>query len=156
LGKLTLLSSLAIVLHSVPEGLGVCVAAATGTEAGFVVAIALAVHKLFEGIIVGVPQFYASGSRAKAFAWVALAACANPLGGLMAVWAMANNGLPSDSSFGVIYGCVGGLMTWIALGELLPAARNEDPQDRVTSKCLVAGMVSMTLTLVLLAFVGSP
>ena len=153
--QLGLLASVAIVLHSVPEGLGTFVAAVSGSEAGFVVAIALVVHKLFEGVIVAVPQFYSSGSRCRAFAWAAVAASANPIGGLFGLLAVYR-GMPSHDVFGVTYGMVAGLMTWIALGELLPSAREHDPEDRVTSRWLAAGMALMASTLVLLAYTGAP
>ena len=155
LKQLGLLASVAIVLHSVPEGLGTFVAAVSGSEAGFVVAIALAVHKLFEGVIVAVPQFYGTGSRWRAFAWAAVAAAANPIGGLFGLLAVYR-GMPSHDVFGVTYGMVAGLMAWIALGELLPSAREHDPEDRVTSRWLAAGMALMAATLVLLAYTGAP
>ena len=118
-------------------------------------AIALAVHKLFEGVIIAVPQYYATGSRREAFRWALLAACANPIGGLLGVLAVYK-GLPSDDAFGVTYGMISGVMCWIALGELLPSAREHDPQDRVTSRGIATGMALMAATLVLLAYTGAP
>ena len=155
LSRLGLLASIAIVIQSVPEGLGLCVAAASGAPTGSAIAIAIAIHKLFEGVVVAVPQFYATGSRRRAFAWSALAAIANPIGGLLGIAAMAR-GLPSDNVFGVTYGILAGIMTWIALGELLPQARELDPNDKITSKGLAAGMAVMSATLCLLAFTGAP
>jgi zinc transporter ZupT len=155
-GKVGLLAGIAIILHSVPEGLTMCVAAANGSGTGLTIAIAIAIHKLFEGVIMAVPQYYASGSRRTAFTWVCIAAAANPLGGLIGVIALLTTGAPSDNTFGVIFGLISGMMTWISLGELLPSARAYDPEDAVVSKCLALGMLLMASTLVLLAYVGAP
>jgi len=65
-------------------------------------------------------------------------------------------GLPSDDAFGVTYGMISGVMTWIALGELLPSAREHDPADKVTSRFLALGMALMASTLILLAYTGAP
>lgn len=170
--------------------------------------------QIFEGVIVSVPAYYATGSRCRGFAWALLAgacvracvdppgcawrrrigrkqglvarpshrptACvrvsrviagpprrlpaslprppstgaANPIGGLLGLLAL-RVGVPTDAEYGVVYSLVAGMMTYIALGELLPAARRYDPDDRVATKALLAGLALMSATLVLLAFVGA-
>ena len=57
--------------------------------------------------------------------------------------------------FGSVYAGVAGMMTYVALVELLPSARRHDAADAVTTKALVLGFVLMTSTLVLLAYVDS-
>ena len=50
---------------------------------------------------------------------------------------------------------VSGMMTFVSLCELLPSARHSDPEDKVTSRCLVLGLVLMSATLILMAYVGA-
>ena len=82
------------------------------------------------------------------------AGAANPVGGLLGLLAL-QVGVPTDAEYGVVYSLVAGMMTYIALGELLPAARRYDPDDRVATKALLVGLALMSATLVLLAFVGA-
>ena len=82
------------------------------------------------------------------------AGAANPLGGLLGLLAL-QVGVPTDAEYGVVYSLVAGMMTYISLGELLPSARRYDPDDRVTTKALLAGFAFMSATLVLLAYVGA-
>ena len=57
----------------------------------------------------------------------------------------------SDTAYAIIFGVVAGMMVNICVHELLPTAAKYDPQDKVMSKSVVAGMLVMALSLVLFA-----
>lgn len=49
-------------------------------------------------------------------------------------------------------GLVAGMMVFIAVQELLPTAHRYDPEDRVTTKSVVGGMVLIAASLVVFGF----
>jgi ZIP family zinc transporter len=115
-------AALAIAAHSFPEGLAVFVAA---LHAPLPVAIAaaagLALHNIPEGISTALPMFHATGSRAKACAFSSLTGLAEPLGALL-IYTLTHRFL-SGEALGVLSAASAGIMVFIALDGLLPAAR---------------------------------
>lgn len=110
----------------------------------------LFLHDLFEGILVVLPFYFATGSRRKAF-WLALAtATLEPLGAF-ASWIFVPNGL-TGSTFGVIFGLIGGMEVCLTLKELLPTARQGDLQDQYVSFFSLLGMLTISLGYSLLSF----
>jgi ZIP family zinc transporter len=61
--------------------------------------------------------------------------------------------VPGHETFGVVYGLISGMMSYISLCELLPSARQHDPRGRDTAVWLLAGFALMSAALVLMAFV---
>lgn len=74
---------------------------------------------LAEGIALGVPVFFATGSRWKAIGWAAASGLAEPLGALIGL-ALQLTGNLSTVAMGFIMAAVAGVMTGIAFQELLP------------------------------------
>lgn len=72
-----------------------------------------------EGIALGVPVFFATGSRWKAIAWAAASGLAEPLGALIGL-ALQLTGHLNPVAMGLIMAVVAGVMTGIAFQELLP------------------------------------
>jgi ZIP family zinc transporter len=72
-----------------------------------------------EGIALGVPVFFATGSRWKAIGWAAASGLAEPLGALIGL-ALQLTGRLNPMAMGIIMAVVAGVMTGIAFQELLP------------------------------------
>lgn len=53
------------------------------THPGIVIAIAIALHNLPEGVVIAMPIYYATGSKSKAFFWASISGLAEPIGGLI-------------------------------------------------------------------------
>lgn len=113
-------------------------------------AIAIALHNIPEGIAIAVPTYYATGSRMKAFLYVSVAAITQPIAALV-TWGILGDQV-SSTTFGVLFGFVGGIMMHTSLKELLPTAFSYDPKNRVVTKFLLLGMVIMAGTLVALHY----
>jgi ZIP family zinc transporter len=145
--RMGLVSAMAIALHNFPEGIATFVAALDHTKLGVSIAVAVAVHNIPEGIAVSVPVFYATGSRARAFAWSFLSGLAEPLGALVA-WLLLS-GLPGNTLRGVLFAAVAGVMVFISFDELLPTAR-EYGEHHVAVYGLTAGMAVMAVSLALM------
>jgi len=115
--------SAAIALHNIPEGMATYVASFHSVSAGMPLAIAIAIHNIPEGLAIAMPVFYATNSRARAIGLGALSGFSEPLGAVLA--SLVANENSSSSSFGGMFGLTAGMMTYVCIAELLPAAYSE-------------------------------
>ncbi|MBS5939683.1 zinc transporter ZupT [Clostridium sp.] len=143
MGKFT---ALAIAIHNFPEGLATFVSALTDMRIAIPIAIAIAIHNIPEGISVSVPIYYATGSKKKAFLYSFLSGMAEPVGALVGYFFLRS--IFSDLSFGIIFAMVAGIMVFISLDELLPAAEKYG-EHHLSIYGLVLGMIVMAVSLLL-------
>jgi len=145
--RMGLFTALAIGIHNFPEGLATFTAALNDLELGIAIAIAIAIHNIPEGIAVSVPVYYATGSRKKAFTLSFLSGLAEPVGAIVGYLLLMP--FMNDMVFGILFASVAGIMVFISLDELLPAAR-EYGEHHLSIYGLLAGMAIMALSLQLL------
>lgn len=146
--RMGIMTALAIAIHNFPEGIATFTAAMENPALGVAIAVAIAIHNIPEGIAVSVPIYYATGDRKKAFRLSFLSGLAEPVGALLA-WAVLTPFM-SPLVMGGVFAAVAGIMVFISMDELLPAAR-EYGEHHVSIYGLVTGMGIMALSLVLLA-----
>jgi len=144
--RIGIFTALAIAMHNAPEGLATFAAALTDPALGVAIAIAIAIHNIPEGIAVSVPIFYATGSRKKAFLYSFLSGLAEPLGAVIGYLFLMQ--FFSDSLLGIMFASVAGIMVFISLDELLPAAQKFGEHHHAIYG-LLAGMAVMALSLLL-------
>jgi zinc transporter ZupT len=149
LGRTSLLVGLALSLHNLPEGLATFIGYIASPATGVTLAVAVAVHNIPEGIAVGVPVYYATGSKWRAIFWAGVSGAAEPLGALIG-FAMYSSGSLNDVAMGVVLGIVGGIMVGITFSELIPSAMAYDPRGKLTAVGVMLGMLLMAFSLVLL------
>ncbi len=145
--RMGLFSALAIAIHNFPEGLAAFSAALTNPTVGVSVAVAVAIHNIPEGISVSVPIYQATGSRKKAFWLSALSGLAEPVGALVGYGLISV--VFSEAVLGVALGSVAGIMVFISIDELFPAAR-EYGEGHLAIYGVIGGMAVMALSLLLL------
>ena len=114
---------------------------------GVLTALAIAIHNIPEGIAVSVPVYYATGDRGKAFRLSLLSGLAEPVGALLAYLVLMP--FMSATLMGCILAGVAGIMVFISIDELLPAAR-EYGEAHTSIYGVVAGMAIMAASLILL------
>lgn len=144
--RMGLFSALAIAIHNFPEGLATFTAALTDPSLGVAIAVAIAIHNIPEGIAVSVPVYYATGSRKQAFKLSFLSGLAEPVGASIGYLLLMP--FMSDVVFGVLFAGVAGIMVFISLDELLPAAE-EYGEHHYSIFGVVVGMAVMALSLLL-------
>ena len=144
--RMGLFTALAIAIHNFPEGLATFTAALSDPNLGIPIAFAVAIHNIPEGIAVAVPIFYATGNRKKAFKLSFLSGLSEPLGAIIGYLILFR--FFNDAMFGFIFASVAGIMVYISLDELLPAAR-EYGEEHLSIYGLVSGMAVMALSLLL-------
>ncbi len=144
--RMGMFTALAIAIHNFPEGLATFTAAITDPGLGVAIAVAIAIHNIPEGIAVSVPIYYATGNKRKAFWLSFLSGLAEPVGALIGYLIL----MPflSPTVFGVLFAGVAGIMVFISLDELLPAAK-EYGEHHLSIYGLIAGMAVMAISLLL-------
>jgi zinc transporter, ZIP family len=145
--RMGLMSALAIAIHNFPEGLATFIVALKDINLGLPIAIAIAIHNIPEGIAVSVPIYYATGSRKKAFSHSFLSGLAEPVGAMVGFLLLMP--FMNDLLFGFIFASVAGIMVFISIDELLPAAR-EYGRPHHSIYGLIAGMAIMAISLIIL------
>lgn len=141
-----MLTAVAIGIHNFPEGMATFAGALKDISLGIPIAIAIAIHNIPEGLAVSVPIYYSTGNRKKAFWYSFLSGLAEPLGAIVGYFLLLQ--FFNDTVFGVVYGGIAGIMVFIALDQLLPAAE-EYGSHHITIYGLVSGMFIMAISLVL-------
>jgi ZIP family zinc transporter len=145
--RMGLFTALAIGIHNFPEGLATFLGALSNPRLGVSIAVAIAIHNIPEGLAVSAPVYYATHSRRTAF-WVSfLSGLAEPVGGLLGY--LLFRSFPNPLVFGLVFAAVAGVMVYVSLDELLPAAR-EYGDHHLAMSSLMVGMAVMALSLVLL------
>ena len=144
--RMGLFSALAIAIHNFPEGLATFMGALTDPTLWISIAVAIASHNILEGIAVSVPIYYATKNRKRAFWLSFLSGLAEPVGAILGYFILRN--VFNDSTFGVIFAGVAGIMVYISLDELLPTAE-EYGEHHIAIGGLIAGMAVMAISLLL-------
>ncbi len=144
--RMGLFTALAIAIHNFPEGLATFTAALSDPSLGIPIAIAIAIHNIPEGIAVSVPVYFATGDRKKAFVYSFLSGLAEPAGALIGYLIL----MPflNELVFGILFAGVAGIMVFISLDELLPAAQKYG-WHHLSIYGLVLGMMVMALSLLM-------
>ena len=87
-------------------------------------AFAIAIHNIPEGIAVVIPLYYATRNRATAFSFGVLSGLAEPIGAILGYLILRP--FMTDSILGIVFAAVAGIMVYISIDGLLPAARQYD------------------------------
>lgn len=118
--RVGVLTAAAIAMHNFPEGAVTFLAVVDEPRVGILIAVAIAIHNIPEGISISVPIFYATASRRRAFLYSSLSGLAEPFGAL-AAYSFLRPFMGCDA-IGICCAAVAGVMVFVSLDELLPAA----------------------------------
>lgn len=144
--RMGLFTALAIGIHNFPEGLATFASALSDPLLGVSIAVAIALHNIPEGISVSVPIYYATGSRKKAFWFSFSSGTAEPVGALIGYTLLRP--FFNDTTMGILFAGVAGIMIFVSLDELLPTAKEYDT-GHYSLYGLISGMLIMALSLLL-------
>lgn len=144
--RMGLFTALAITIHNFPEGLATFISAIEDPSLGIPIAIAIAIHNIPEGIAVAVPIYYATGSKMKAFKLSFISGLSEPIGALLGYFIFIR--YFGDAMFGFVFAAVAGIMVYISLDELLPAAKEYGEHNMAMSGVFI-GMFIMAISLFL-------
>jgi ZIP family zinc transporter len=139
-------SALAIGIHNFPEGLATFMSGLANPALGISIAVAIAIHNIPEGLAVSAPIYYATKSRKRAFILSFLSGLSEPVGAFIGYFLLRS--FFNETTFGIIFAAVAGIMVYISLDELLPAAE-EYGEHHLAIGGLIAGMIIMSISLLL-------
>ncbi len=122
--KTGILLAIGITIHNIPEGIAVGAGYLHQPEFGIFIAMAILLHNIPEGIATALPLNKCGVCRWDAFRAAFLSGLAEPVGALVAALFLTSftGFLPAALAF------AGGVMLFITLDELLPAAREHGHQ----------------------------
>ena len=115
---------------------------------GASLAVAIAIHNIPEGLAVAMPVYHGTGSKAKAVALGTLSGFSEPFGALLASLVATEDSTPGV--FGGMFGLTAGMMVYVCVSELLPAAfaerQHEDsrPESAKIERCCGNHKAAMT------------
>jgi ZIP family zinc transporter len=144
--RMGVFSAMAIGIHNFPEGLATFTSALKDPSIAIPITVAIAIHNIPEGISVSVPIYFATGDKKKAFIYSFLSGLAEPVGALVGFILLKD--IFNDTMFGIIFAGVAGIMVFISLDELLPAA-HEYGEHHIAIYGVIMGMFVMALSLLM-------
>ena len=123
----------ALFIHNIPEGMVIALGTATNAVMGIIIAIAITVQKIPEGICVAAPTYYCNKNRLKSF----LIACSTLIPlliGFFIAYLIYQN--VSETIMGLIIGITAGFMIYISTDELIPAS-----SKKVTNQSTIISLI---------------
>ena len=139
--RLGLLLAAAITLHNLPEGLAVGVAFAPGSGSlGVVVALAIALQNIPEGLAVATPVRAAGASRLTAVLWATVSGMAEPVAAAAGFHFVS--AVRGLVPFGLAFAA--GAMVFVVSDQLIPESHRQ-PSDKAPSLALLLGFLLVAL-----------
>jgi ZIP family zinc transporter len=139
---------LALCLHNFPEGFLVFMTAFEDPRVGVAIAVALAIHNIPEGIAIAGPLYAATKQKFRSIAIATATGIAEPVGAVLGFLLLRN--FLNDMLFGWVFGVVAGMMVFICINEILPAAHRFETKQRQTTYGFITGMAMLAVSITLL------
>lgn len=141
------ITAVAIALHNFPEGLATFVVSAQDITIGISVALAIAIHNIPEGIAVAIPIYHATGKKRMAIWYSFWTGLTEPLGAVIGLF-LINLFMP-QMFVGFLLAAVAGIMVYISFDTLLPLS-HECGDWHLAIKGIISGFIFIYLSLLLL------
>jgi zinc transporter, ZIP family len=109
----------ALFIHNLPEGMVIALGTITNSVMGIIIAIAITIQKIPEGICTAAPTYYCNKKRFKSFI-IACSTLIPLLIGFFIAYFLYQN--ISSTFIGLIIGITAGFMIYISTDELIPAS----------------------------------
>ncbi len=137
-----LVTTAAIVLHNLPEGILTLFTSYASPALGVTLTLAIALHNIPEGVAISVPVFYATGSRARAMLYALFSGLAEPAGALLAFFLL--RGFFSPLFLNGLIAIVSGIMLYVSISELAPGSFSYGRRGYAVAG-LAVGIVTMSI-----------
>lgn len=145
------LIAIGIAIHNFPEGIVTMSGSLHSIKLGLLIAVSISLHNIPEGLSVAIPIFYASDDKKRAFKLSFLSGLAEPVGAVIGLIILLTLGMIYSEIIVLSLAFVAGIMTFISLDELLPAAHeicNDNSDDaHIVTGGILAGMAVILITL---------
>ena len=115
--RVGLISFIGLIIHNIPEGIITFVTTSKDLRLGLSLMIAILMHNIPEGISIGIPIYYASNSKIKAFLYVFIAGISEFFGAIITFLFLKF--FINNIIIGILFSMVSGIMIYISLIDLL-------------------------------------
>ncbi|MFA5856597.1 MAG: ZIP family metal transporter [Candidatus Pacearchaeota archaeon] len=105
--------------HNIPEGMTIAAGLASNIKSSMIIALAIAIQKIPEGICTSAPNYYCSQKRMRSFIISSLTIIPLIIGFLIGHFIINNT---SNLIIGIMTSITAGLMIYITADELIPAS----------------------------------
>ena len=131
----------AIAIHNLPEGFVVGASYTAQPALGFLVAAAIALHNIPEGIAVAAPLFAGGVSKLKSVFWATLSGLVEPLAAILgAVFVSTIGGIVP-----LALALAGGAMIYVVSDEMIPESHSHGYEHEATLGLVVGFIVMLIL-----------
>lgn len=127
--KLGIITMLVIMMHNIPEGIATFITTTSNIKLGLILTIAIALHNVPEGISISIPIYYSTNSKLKAFIYTLISGLSEPLGAVIAYLFLSK--VVGDTSLGMIYSIIAGMMVNISINELYKESINYNKKNTI-------------------------
>lgn len=141
--KLGILSSIAIIMHNIPEGIITYITSVKNIKLGINIALAIAMHNIPEGITIAVPIYFGTKNKAKTLKIILISALSEPVGAILAHILIKI--IITDKVIGIMLLITAGIMTNISIIELLPKSLKYKEKKK-TIAFFIIGIIIMFLS----------
>ena len=137
-----IITTLAMIIHNIPEGITTFIFSNINQKLGIKLAISIAMHNIPEGISIAIPIYYATNNRKKAFINTFIAGFSELFGAIIAFLFFKKI---STLMLSIILSITAGIMLNISISELLPTVyKNEKSKTIIYYFAL--GIIFMFIT----------
>ena len=137
-----LVTTAAIVLHNLPEGILTLFTSYASPALGVTLTLAIALHNIPEGVAISVPVYYATGSRVRAVLYALFSGLAEPAGALLAFCLL--RGFFSPLFLNGLIATVAGIMIYVSISELIPEGFSYGKRGHAVAG-LAVGVLTMSI-----------
>lgn len=145
--KLGIISTIALILHNIPEGITTYLTTNINQDLGIKLSIAIALHNIPEGISIAIPIYYSTNDKKKAFFITLIAGSSELFGTILAHIFLKN--IISNTILSIVLSITAGIMINLSFKELIP--KSLDYQNKkITIIGILLGIIIMIICNILL------
>ena len=145
--KLGIISTIALILHNIPEGITTYLTTNINQDLGIKLSIAIALHNIPEGISIAIPIYYSTNDKKKAFFITLIAGSSELFGTILAHIFLKN--IISNTILSIVLSITAGIMINLSFKELIP--KSLDSQNKkITIIGILLGIIIMIICNILL------
>lgn len=146
LNHIGLISSIALVLHNIIEGMAVYTTVNNSLKAGILISIGIGLHNIPLGMVISSTFFKANNNRKKTWLIISLVSLSTFLGGLIML--LLNGILVNELILGILLSVTLGMLIYISIFELLPKI-----VEMKNKKIAITGILTGVLLILLTIFI---
>lgn len=138
--RVGVISMIGIILHNIPEGIATFTSSNTDINLGIRLTIAISLHNIPEGIAIGIPIYYSTNSKIKAFIYTFISGLSEVLGAVITYLFLSK--YMNNIILGILFSVIAGLMIYISVFEIFKSLKKE----KITYKAIFLAIIIVIIS----------